>query len=93
MRNNPNYRDENDRAIASGVSSVDGTTTVNFRIDPVTDYLLVDMASSSNSATAKDWNKRDENDVPTIYGVSDVDGVTLVPIRTNSDGRLLTEFV
>ena len=90
-RNNPNLRDQNDRAVASGVSSVDSVSPVMFRVDPITDYLLVDEISSTNSATPRTRNTRDQNDVPTVYGVSSVDGVTLVPIRTDSNGRLLTQ--
>ena len=92
-RNTPNYRDVNDRPTASGVSSTDSVTPVMMRVDPITDYLLVDFAgNSSNSATPRTWNSRDDNDVPTVYGVSDTDGVTLVPIRTDSNGYLLVDF-
>jgi hypothetical protein len=92
-RNNPNLRDQNDRAVASGVSSTDSVTPVMMRVDPITDYLLVDFAgNSSNNATPRTWNKHDDNDVPTVYGVSDADGVTLVPIRTDSNGYLLVDF-
>lgn len=91
-RNTPAKRDQNNVAIRSGVSSTDGSTTVMFRVDPVTNYLLVDITASSNSATVRQFNKRDENHVPSMYGISSVDGRTLVPIRTDSIGRLLTTF-
>lgn len=85
--------DDNDRPIALGVSSTDNVTPIMFRVDPVTDYLMVDfVGNSSNSATVRTRNKRDDNDVPTVYGVSDTDGVTPVPIRTDSNGYLLIDF-
>ena len=90
MRNS--LRDENDKAVASGVSSADSTTPVMLRVDPITDYLLVDNASDSITVVPKQWNKRDENDVPTVYGVSSIDGVTLIPIRTDNNGRLLIQY-
>lgn len=92
VRINPAKRDENDIATLLGVSSTDSFTPIMARVDPVTNYLLVDFSSSSNSATLRTWNKRDENDVPTMYGISDTDGVTLIPIRTDSQGRLLIQF-
>lgn len=92
-RNNPNLRDQNQRPVASGVSSVDLSTPIMFRVDPVTSHLLIDFAAtSSNSATTRQWNKRDENGYPTMYGISSVDGTTLVPIRTDTDGYLLVDF-
>ena len=91
-RNTPNLRDQNDRPVASGVSSSDNTTPVMVRVDPVTGYVLINVSSSNITATPKTWNKRDENHVPTVYGVSSVDGTTLVPIRTTSTGNLLIDF-
>ncbi len=88
-RNNPAYRDQNQRVVGMGVSSVDNVTPIMFRVDPVTNYLLAQSITSSNSATTRQWNKRDENGYPTMYGISSVDSVTLVPIRTDSLGNLL----
>ena len=86
-------RDQNDIATGLGVSSVDSSTPISLRVDPVTDYLLVSIVGSSNSATSATRCKRDQNDIPTKYGVSSVDGVTLVPIRTDSNGRLLVTLI
>lgn len=91
-RNNPAYRDQNQRTVAMGVSSVDLITPLMIRVDPVTSYVLVSNSSSSNSATARQWNKRDENSYPTMYGISSSDNVTLVPIRTDSSGKLLVTY-
>lgn len=75
-----------------GVSSVNATTPIMCRVDPVTSHLLVSNSSSSNAATARQWNKRDQNSYPTMYGVSSTDGVTLIPIRTDSNGKLLVTY-
>lgn len=91
-RNNPDYRDQNQRVVSSGVSSIDSITPIMLRVDPVTNYLLVSFTSSSNSVTSRQWNKRDENSYPTMYGISNSDEVTLVPIRTDTNGKLLVDF-
>lgn len=85
-------RDQNTIAVSLGVSSVDNATPLQLRVDPITDYLLVDLASDLLTPTAATRCKRDENDIPTKYGISSVDGVTLVPIRTDSNGTLLVTF-
>jgi hypothetical protein len=85
-------RDQNHITVAMGISSTDGTTPIMFAVDPVTNYLLLDVSADSLTATAATVDKRDQNFVPTVYGVSSVDGTTLVPIRTDTDGRLLVEF-
>lgn len=86
-------RDQNSALVGRGVSSIDNATPISFQVDPVTDYLLVDVISSSNSATTISGNKRDNNDVPTMYGLSSVDNITLVPIRTDANGYLLIDNV
>lgn len=85
-------RDENDYPTALGVSSTDSITPIRFRVDPVTDRLLVEATVSAITAIIPGINKRDENDGSTVYGVSDVDGITPVPIRTDSIGRLLVSY-
>lgn len=85
-------RDQNHKTVAMGISSSDGTTPIMFAVDPVTGYLLLDVASDSVIATATTADKRDQNYVPTVYGVSNDDGTTLLPIRTDSQGRLLVQF-
>ncbi len=91
-RSNPAYRDENQRTVSIGVSSVDVITPIMMRVDPITDRLLITSIVSSNSATTRQWNKRDENGYPTMYGISSTDSVTLVPIRTDSNGNLLVKY-
>ena len=91
-RNNPAYRDQNQRTVGMGVSTSDNKTPIMWHVDPVTSYLLVSQITSTNSATTKQWNKRDDNGYPTMYGISSTDGVTLVPIRTDSSGNLLVTY-
>ncbi len=91
-RNTPNLRDENQRVVGSGVSSVDSVTPIMLRVDPITDFLLVDDTVGAQVATSRQWNKRDENGYPTMYGISSTDSITLVPIRTDSSGRLLVKY-
>lgn len=85
-------RDQNHRTVAMGISSTDSVTPIMFAVDPVTNYLLVDVSADSLVATPATSDKRDQNFVPTMYGISSVDGTTLIPIRTDSLGRLLMQF-
>lgn len=85
-------RDQNSRTVTMGVSSDDGTTPVMFAVDPITNYLLLDVADDSLVVTAATVDKRDQNHVPTCYGISSVDGTTLIPIRTDNNGKLLFQF-
>lgn len=86
-------RDQNTIAVGLGVSSVDNATPIEFRVDTVTDYLLVSSIGDSLTPTAATKSKRDQNDISTKYGVSDTDGVTILPIRTDTNGRLLVNFI
>lgn len=75
-----------------GADSTSPSTTLMFRVDPVTGYLLINVASDSLVATSATKDKRDQNFRPTMYGISSVDGTTLVPIRTDSNGVLLLDI-
>lgn len=85
-------RDQNHITVAMGISSTDSITPIMFAVDPVTNYLLLNVASDLLTVTPATSDKRDQNFVPTIYGVSSVDGTTLIPIRTDTNGRLLVQF-
>lgn len=85
-------RDQNDIHTGLGVSSVDNITPLLLKVDPVTDYLLIENVSQSITATVASKVKIDENDQKTCYGISSIDEVTLVPIRTDSLGRLLIQW-
>jgi hypothetical protein len=85
-------RDSNFKTVATGVSSSDSVTPIDFKVDPSTNYLLVDIVVGAEVATPATQDKRDENFVPTVYGVSSVDGETLVPIRTDDNGNILLDI-
>lgn len=84
-------RDENDRATALAVSSVDNVTPLRIAVDPVTNYLLVENFGDNLTAHTP-IHRIDQNDIPTCYGVSSADGVTLIPIQTDTRGRLLIQY-
>lgn len=85
------HRDANDRQLGIGVSSVDLRTPVQLRVDPVTNYLLINsIVTSTNNASVR--HRIDQNNTPTAYGVSSADGKTLIPIATDINGYLLVQF-
>jgi hypothetical protein len=81
--------DQNSRVIGAGISSTDSITPISLRVDPATDWLLMEAIGEVITPTTATQTKIDQNGHNTLYGVSDVDGVTLVPIRTNAAGELL----
>ena len=84
------YRDVNNVTVALGYN---GTDTIPFAMDPITNEWLVDVVTDSGGpATALSYDKRDDNNKPTMYGVSSIDLVTLIPIRTDDNGYLLVTF-
>jgi hypothetical protein len=86
----PNYianRDQNDCPVGLGVSSVDLKTPLQLRVDPVTNYLLVQsIANSSGNVSTR--HRIDQDDRPTSYGWN---GTNIVPIATDINGYLLTQ--
>lgn len=85
-------RDTNHKTVGIGVSSVDFVTPLQLRVNPSTNYLLVQISSDTITPVSLSQNKRDQNFIPTVYGVSNDDGTTLIPIRTDTDGKLLVQF-
>lgn len=85
-------RDQNYVTTGSGVSSVDGTTPVDIRVDPVTSYLLIEVVdiSTSGAITPVDLAKHDQNHVPVHMGVNVSDSTPLV-LRTHN-GYLAIQF-
>jgi hypothetical protein len=92
MRLNPSRRDQNDIAVALGVSSTDSVTPIMLAVDPVTGYLLVEDDGATATIPNAFQCRIDQNDQKTKYGVSSSDGVTLIPIRTDSNGRLQIQY-
>ena len=91
-RYNPAYKDQNDVAVALGVSSTDSVTPIMLAVDPVTDYLLIDDDGASATIPNATICRIDQNDQKTKYGISSADGVTLIPIRTDVNGRLQIQY-
>ncbi len=86
-------RDQNHVTVGGGVKSSDTTNVQPLKVDPSTDYVLVNLNGGSGNADPATMDKRDQNHVPTMYGVSSVDGVTPVPIRTDDDGYILVDAI
>lgn len=82
-------RDANDRPTCLGASSTNTRLTERLRVDPVTNYLLCEIISSSGNASVV--HRIDQNGSPTAYGVSSIDGKTLIPLATDSNGYLLCQ--
>jgi hypothetical protein len=78
-------RDQNDRAVALGVSSVDLKTPLELTVDPITGYLLTNIIANS-SGVVNAVHRIDQNDIPTCYGWN---GTNIVPIAVDSNGYLL----
>lgn len=79
-------RDQNRVTVALGVSSVDGTTPIPFRVDPATGRLLMTNMDSTTSGavTAVNLAKRDGNHKPIALGVSSADSTTPMAWRTHN---------
>ena len=80
-------RDQNDIAIGLGVSYIDQKTPLQLTVDPVTNYLLVDIVANS-SGTINTTHRIDQDDRPTAYAWN---GTQLVPIATDINGNLLID--
>ncbi len=78
--------------VGLGINNTDTTTPLMLRVDPVTNYVLVDVTGATISATPASMDKRDQNYQPTMYGVSSADSTVLLPIRTDSLGRILVDI-
>lgn len=88
-------RDQNHVTVAAGVSPDSDFDISMFRVDPVTNYLLVDIASTpSGGGNTGQIAKRDQNHRPVCLAW-DEENEELVEVLTDSDGYLLcdVEFV
>ena len=81
-------RDQNDRPVGLGVSSVDLKTPLELRVDPVTNYLLCQiMDTTVGNVTTR--HRIDQNDIATSYGWN---GTEIVPLAVDSNGYLLCQM-
>ena len=85
-------RDSNFRTIGAGIDPNDPTDIQMLRIDPVTKYLLLNIAGSSvTSANTVQIAQRDQNFRTVCMGWDDTNKV-LQEILTDSNGNLLVQF-
>lgn len=86
-------RDQNFKTIGAGVTSDASQDVTMLRVDPVTKYLLVQIATvGATSATSAQIAKRDPNNVPVCLAWDDTNKV-LQEVLTDSDGNLLCDVV
>jgi len=84
-------RDQNFRTMAAGVSNDADFDISVFRVDPVTNYLLVDIAeTAATSETASQIASRDGN-YRHVCLAWDEDNQVLQEVLTDTDGRLLCD--
>lgn len=85
-------RDQNYRTVGAGVTQDASKDIEMFRVDPVTKYLLVNIASTATGLqTASQIAKRDENHRPVCLAWDETNEV-LQEILTDTDGNLLCQF-
>lgn len=85
-------RDDNTAAALIGVSSVDGTTPVRARTDPVTGYVLATIINVAYSTTLKS-PVIDDNAVHVNQGVTNDASNTVRPLLSdpNNPGYVLAD--
>lgn len=85
-------RDQNFRTVAAGVDPSSTSDIYMFRVDPVTNYLLVDITvGSATSAVSSEIASRDGNYRPVCLGWDETNGV-LQEILTDENGYLLCDL-
>lgn len=85
-------RDDNRRTVGAGVGNDADQDILMLRVDPVTNYLLVDVAAgSATSANANQVASRDGNHRPVCMGWDETNEV-LQEILTDENGLLLCQL-
>lgn len=88
-------RDENSRTVGAGITNDADQDISMLRVDPVTNYLLVDISSGgATSAISSEIASRDENSRTVCMAWDETNNV-LQEVLTDADGYLLcdVEFV
>lgn len=86
-------RDQDFRTVGAGVSNDASQDVLMLRVDPVTKYLLVNLADvSATSATSVQIAKRDGNYRPVCLAWDDTNKV-LQEVLTDSNGNLLCDVL
>jgi len=85
-------RDENYRVVGAGIGSDADQDILMLRVDPVTGYLLCNLASTgATSANASQIASRDQNN-RTVCIAWNADDEELQKILTDENGRLLCDI-
>ncbi len=86
-------RDQNHRTVGAAVTQDNDKDIEMLRVDPVTKYLLVNIAASTTGLqTASQIAKRDQNHKPVCMAWDETNGV-LQEILTDSNGNLLCDVL
>jgi hypothetical protein len=84
-------RDENSRTVGAGVSNDADQDILMLRVDPITNYLLVDITDvGATSGTASPIASRDQNSRTVCMGWDATNGV-LQEILTDENGYILCD--
>lgn len=84
-------RDQNHVTVVAGVSPDSDLDISMFRVDPVTNYLLVDISSTpSSSGNTGQIAKRDQNHVPVCLAYDELND-ELVEVLTDENGYILCD--
>lgn len=86
-------RDQNFRTVGAGVSNDSFQEVTMLRVDPVTNYLMVNITDGvASSATSSQIASRDQNFRPVCLAWDETNGV-LQEVLTDADGNLLCDVV
>ncbi len=86
-------RDSNFRTVGAGVTQDSDKDVTMLRVDPVTGYLLVEIATTTTGLeTASQIAKRDENFRPVCLAWDETNQV-LQEVLTDADGNLLCDLL
>jgi len=93
MSNEVIERDQNSRTVGAGVGNDADQDITMLRVDPVSKYLLVEIAvETSGSATASQIASRDQNS-RTVCMAWNEDDDELQEILTDENGNLLCDVI
>lgn len=86
-------RDQNSRTVGAGVTDDSDMDVSMLRVDPITNYLLVDVpyAGVATGATTSEIASRDENNRTVVMAWDDTNQV-LQEVLVDSNGHLLCDI-
>lgn len=84
-------RDQNHITVAAAITNDSDQFVEMFRVDPVTNYLLINITSdSATSANTGNVAKRDQNHVPVCLAYDEIND-QVVEVLTDANGYLLLD--